>query len=166
MNLWRKSVVLCGTILAFMAAVCSSVSLANPDTWPQTVRIGLIPTEGGADIVKRFEPLIQHLEKTLGVKVEAQSASDYAGVITAMAHKHIDFAYLGPKSYVEASEKAGAVALAMEKDKSGEPTTASLSPRKAPALKNWRTPRGRSSPSPIPIPPRGTWCRTCFSTGT
>ncbi|MEJ5363821.1 MAG: phosphonate ABC transporter substrate-binding protein [Desulfosoma sp.] len=121
MNLWQKSLVFYGVILGFLASFGSSVSMANPDSWPQTVRIGLIPTEGGADIVKRFEPLIKHLEKTLGVKVEAQSASDYAGVITAMAHKHIDFAYLGPKSYVEASEKAGAVALAMEKDTSGEP---------------------------------------------
>ncbi len=121
MNLWQKSLVFYGVILGFLASLGSSVSMANPDSWPQTVRIGLIPTEGGADIVKRFEPLIKHLEKTLGVKVEAQSASDYAGVITAMAHKHIDFAYLGPKSYVEASEKAGAVALAMEKDTSGEP---------------------------------------------
>lgn len=121
MTAWRKSLVLGGIVLGFVLMLGASVSMANPDVWPKTVRIGLIPTEGGADIVKRFEPLIQHLEKTLGIKVEAQSASDYAGVITAMAHKHIDFAYLGPKSYVEASEKAGAIALAMEKDTSGEP---------------------------------------------
>lgn len=94
---------------------------ADPGPWPKTIRIGLIPTEGGADITQRFQPLIAHLQKTLGVQVEAQSASDYAGVIAAMAHQHIDFAYLGPKSYVEASEKAGAVALAMEKDVTGQP---------------------------------------------
>lgn len=104
--------------LLFMA--WSGVSWANPDKWPEKVRIGLIPTEGGADIVKRFQPLIAHLEKVLGIPVEAVSASDYAGVITAMAHKHIEFAYLGPKSYTEAAEKAEAQALALEKNKKGE----------------------------------------------
>ena len=89
--------------------------------WPCKVRLGLIPTEGGADIVKRFQPLVEHLEKVLGVDVEAMSASDYAGIITAMAHKHIEFAYFGPKSYVEAAEKAGAEALALEKNKKGQP---------------------------------------------
>ena len=89
--------------------------------WPAKVRIGLIPTEGGADIVKRFQPLIEHLQKTLGIEVEAVSASDYAGVITAMAHNHIDFAYFGPKSYVEASEKANAQAMVLECNEKGEP---------------------------------------------
>lgn len=84
--------------------------------WPKEVTMGLIPTEGGADIVDRFKPFTAHLEKELGVKVKAISASDYAGVITAMTNKHIDFAYFGPKSYVEAAEKAGAEALAMELD--------------------------------------------------
>lgn len=87
--------------------------------WPQKVKVGLIPTEGSADIIQRFKPLIDHLESTLGVKVEPFSASDYAGIITAMAHKHIDFAYFGPKSYVEASARANAQALAIEIDKSG-----------------------------------------------
>nr|WP_319394763.1 ATP-binding cassette domain-containing protein [uncultured Desulfobacter sp.] len=48
-------------------------------------RLGLIPTEGGADIQVWFAPLMAHLEKNLGIKVEAFSASDYAGIITAMA---------------------------------------------------------------------------------
>lgn len=121
MRVWKKNLFLSVVVLGLSVFLGAGVSCANPDGWPKTVRIGLIPTEGGADIVKRFEPLIAHLEKTLGIKVEAQSASDYAGVITAMAHKHIDFAYFGPKSYVEASEKAGAVAVAMERDTSGEP---------------------------------------------
>jgi phosphonate transport system substrate-binding protein len=37
-----------------------------------------------------------------------------------MAHKHIDFAYFGPKSYVEASARANAQALALELNKTGD----------------------------------------------
>lgn len=107
-------------ILILVMAIPSLV-LAAPDNWPDKIRVGLIPTEGGADIVKRFQPLMDHLHKTLGIEVEAVSASDYAGVITAMAHNHIDFAYFGPKSYTEAAEKANAQALVMECNEKGEP---------------------------------------------
>lgn len=99
--------------------VLASTSFAA-EKWPDTIKLGLIPTEGGADIQVRFKPLIDHLQKELGIKVEAFSASDYAGIITAMAHKHIDFAYFGPKSYVEASARAGAQALALELNMEGE----------------------------------------------
>jgi len=96
-----------------------TVSAFGGQKWPKKIRLGLIPTEGGADIKIRFQPLIDHLEKELGIKVEPFSASDYAGIITAMAHKHIDFAYFGPKSYVEASSRANAQALALELNTEG-----------------------------------------------
>jgi phosphonate transport system substrate-binding protein len=101
---------------AFLMMASSALGVQN---WPQKISVGLIPTEGSADIIQRFKPLMNHLESTLGIKVEPFSASDYAGIITAMAHKHIDFAYFGPKSYVEASARANAQALAIEVDKSG-----------------------------------------------
>ncbi len=113
-------------LLATVAALAMTLGLpamapaapaaCNPE-WPQAVKIGLIPTEGGADIMKRFQPLMEHLQRVLGIKVEAFSASDYAGIITAMAHKHIDFAYFGPKSYTDAADQAGAQAVALEMNK-------------------------------------------------
>jgi len=92
---------------------------ANPAQWPQKVRFGLMPNEGGGDVVDRFKPLINHLQSVLGVEVEAISASDYAGIITSMAHNHLEFAYLGPKSYVEAVNIANAQAVALETVKIG-----------------------------------------------
>jgi len=109
------------SVLVALSLVTPSVGLADPGQWPEKVRLGLIPTEGGAAIVERFEPLVEHLRNVLGIQVEAVSASDYAGVVTAMAHKHIDFAYFGPKSYIEAAEKAGAEAVALEMSKEGGP---------------------------------------------
>lgn len=110
-------------LIAAVLVVSSVMLFASPalaiQKWPEKIRVGLIPTEGGADIIKRFEPLMVHLKKTLQIEVEPFSASDYAGIITAMAHKHIDFAYFGPKSYVEASARANAQALAIELDKTG-----------------------------------------------
>jgi phosphonate transport system substrate-binding protein len=111
------------TMFLMVMFICTLLSVASvsfgAQNWPQKIKVGLIPTEGSADIIQRFKPLMDHLEKTLDIKVEPFSASDYAGIITAMAHKHIDFAYFGPKSYVEASARANAQALALELDKSG-----------------------------------------------
>lgn len=109
------------TMVATMAASFSLTGFATPKDWPREIKVGLIPTEGGADIVARFKPLLSHLERTLGIRVKGVSASDYAGIITAMAHKHLDFAYFGPKSYTEAATKAGAEAVALELNKKGEP---------------------------------------------
>ena len=108
-------------VMLTAAMVIPSITWASPDQWPKKIRLGLIPTEGGSETKERFEPLVNHLENKLGIEVEAVSASDYAGIITAMAHNHLDFAYFGPKSYTEASEKANAEALVMERNKKGEP---------------------------------------------
>jgi phosphonate transport system substrate-binding protein len=113
------------------AALCLLASLSlplvshagddGPEAWPKVVKLGVIPTEGGADSKLRFQPLRAHLEKRLGIKVEVISAGDYSGVITAMAHNHIQFAFFGPKSYTEAAERANAEVLAMELDEKGNP---------------------------------------------
>lgn len=78
------------------------------------IRFGLIPSEGGTDIVERFRPVIKQLEEKMGRPVEAFSATEYLGIITAMQNKQVDVVYFGPKSYVEASRIAGAVAVAKE----------------------------------------------------
>lgn len=96
-------------------------ALRPAPVWPDKIVFGLVPSEGGADILARYKPLAEHLERTLGITVQTMTATDYAGVITAMGHKHVDIAYFGPKAYVEASDRAGARALAMELSKDGVP---------------------------------------------
>lgn len=111
------------TRLAAVAMVLAATLAATAhaaEGWPETVRIGYIPVEG-TTVVERFGPLTEHLQNTLGIQVEAFSASDYAGIITAMGNNHIEFAYLGPKSYTEAADRAGAQAVALEVDLSGNP---------------------------------------------
>ena len=110
--------VVAALVLAF--ALPTVANAAGSCDWPATVKLGFIPTEGAADSAKRAEPIAKKLEQVLGVKVEIFTASDYAGIITAMANKHIDFAYFGPKSYTEAAEKSGAEAVLMEV-KDGKP---------------------------------------------
>lgn len=88
--------------------------------WPEKLRFGVIPTEGGADTTERYAPLKAILSEHLDMPVEIQSASSYQGVITAMANDQIEFAWLGPKSYIEAAKRADAQALLLELNSNGK----------------------------------------------
>ncbi len=89
------------------AVICLSLLLiyseVSADT-PKEIRLGMIP-ELGKDATEMFKPLARYLEQEIGVPVKILTSKDYDGIITALMHKHIDFAYLGPRSYVEAAEK-------------------------------------------------------------
>jgi phosphonate transport system substrate-binding protein len=93
---------------------------SDGEAWPQQIVLGLIPVEGGADVAARFEPMEAHLERAMGIEVQLRPATSYNGVITAMANGQVDFAYFGPKSYVEAANRAGAEALVMELTEDGQ----------------------------------------------
>jgi len=97
----------------------TALNAATPSDWPKEINFGLIPVSGTSSMEKAFEPLTKHLEKALGIKVNMKMSSDYAGVITGMAHNHIDVAYYGPKSYVEAALRANAEAIVIEVGKDG-----------------------------------------------
>lgn len=99
------------TLAVTMAAQTLS---ANPQEWPKEVNFGVIPVAGATSMKDTFGGLSKYLEKTLGIKVNLQTAGDYAGVITAMQHNHVQIAYFGPKSYVEAHKRSKAEAVAVE----------------------------------------------------
>jgi len=86
---------------------------------PQKLVLGFIPDESESALRKRYESLIAHVEKQLNVTIELHFTKEYGGVIAEMKDKKLDIAYLGPKSYVEASEQAGAVAFARILSKDG-----------------------------------------------
>jgi len=102
-------------VVTLALAVClPAVSLSAPAEWPKKLTVGLIPTESSSHITDRYDNLAKYLEKRLGIPVELKTSTDYAGVIAAMQFKHVDVAYYGPKSYVEAAQRANAECFAME----------------------------------------------------
>lgn len=106
---------LINALISLVVILCLPAgSLAASADWPKHLNLGLIPTESSDNISERFDNLRQYLETKLGLDIKIQVATDYAGVITAMQFKHVDVAYFGPKSYVEAADRAGAEALVME----------------------------------------------------
>ncbi|MFA9240465.1 MAG: phosphonate ABC transporter substrate-binding protein [Candidatus Paceibacteria bacterium] len=102
--------------LATLALGLSVTTTMAEEKWPEKINFGVIPVAGSTSMKENFGNLTEYLSKKLGIKVELQLAGDYTGVITGMQHKHIDVAYFGPKSYVEAHTRANAEALVMEVD--------------------------------------------------
>jgi len=105
--------------IAFFLVTAPFCVWGEEDKFPSEIRIGMAPTMG-RDVVKHFQPLMDHLKKSLGTEVKAYSADDYAGIIKALAYKQVDFARLGPKSYIEAKEMSDVDILVCEVNEDGE----------------------------------------------
>lgn len=95
------------------SALALALSLTAVSAQARDIVMGLIPAENNEEMVQKFEPMRQHLEKKLGVKVKVFTATDYAGVIEAMKKKRVDIAWFGPLSYYLAEQEAGAEAFAV-----------------------------------------------------
>lgn len=106
-------------IILMMVLTISVSSAFAQQKWPKKVVFGVIPTAAQSSMKDVFGNLMDYLSKELGVPVELQTANDYAAVITGMQYKHIDCAYFGPKSYVEAAKRANAEALVLEVGQDG-----------------------------------------------
>ena len=104
------------TILGLGLGLSISALSANQNDWPKELNFGVIPVAGAQKLKDTFGKVADYLSKELGVKVNLITPTDYAGVIIGMAHNHIDIAYYGPKSYVEAAKRANAEAVAVEID--------------------------------------------------
>jgi len=77
----------------------------------EVLKMGLIPADDAAEMLRAYEPVKEYLSKELGIPVELQVTSDYTAAIEAMKYKHIDMAWFGPFSYVIASNVADAEAI-------------------------------------------------------
>jgi phosphonate transport system substrate-binding protein len=83
-------------------ALATPAPAADP-SWPKELTFALLSTENAAEITRRWNPILAQLEKDLGVKVKAATATDYRGTIEALKFKKAEIGHLGPKAYVEAS---------------------------------------------------------------
>lgn len=85
------------------------------------ITIGLVPMLGKEQTAQKFEPLVRHLEKALGMKVKVEVTESAAKLVGLMLLKRVDFAYMGPLNYVDAHRLAGAEVLAVELSPEGKP---------------------------------------------
>lgn len=132
--------------VVIMATIFAGTASAgqNPADWPKKLVFGIIPTDSSSNVTERSKNLVQYLEKQLNVPIDMKVATDYAGVITGMQFKHIDFAYFGPKSYVEAAKRANAEALVIEVGEEGAGYYGLIITKKGSGLRSIAALKGRT----------------------
>lgn len=77
------------------------------------IRVTGIPDENPTELARKYQPMIDYLEKKLGKKVTYVPVTDYGAAVSALAAGKIDFAWLGGFTFVQARHLAGAQPLAM-----------------------------------------------------
>lgn len=88
-------------LMTVLLASTAVPALAWQDDY-QTIRFGILSGENEKDRIARYTPFETYLENELGVEVEIFTASNYDGVIQALAADQIEFAFLGSSSYAAA----------------------------------------------------------------
>ena len=73
----------------------------------QVFRVTAIPDESPTELARKAEPLMQYLEKQLGMKVEFTPVTDYAASVEALVNRKIDLAWFGGFTFVQANARSG-----------------------------------------------------------
>jgi phosphonate transport system substrate-binding protein len=71
------------------------------------INFGIISTESSSNLKENWQPLLDDMQKSTGLKVNAYFSSDYAGIIEAMRFNKVQVAWHGNKSGMEAVDRAG-----------------------------------------------------------
>ncbi len=105
-----------------LGAACSPTSgapqaQAQGGERPATLRVGLIPNQAPDRVKAQYEPFREYLTKTLNQPVETFVATDYAGVVEAMASDKLDLAYFGGLTYLQAELRADVTPIVTEIDR-------------------------------------------------
>jgi phosphonate transport system substrate-binding protein len=102
-----------------MLTSCQVLSGAQPQgsERPLTLRIGLIPNIAPDRQRALYEPFREYLSTALKQPVETFVATDYTGVVEAMAADKIDLAYFGGLTYLQAELRADVYPIVTEIDR-------------------------------------------------
>ncbi len=106
--------------LAFTSMFSISVMSAQADE-PSALNFGIISTESQQNLKPQWDPFLKDMEKSLGVKVNAFFAPDYAGIIQGMRFNKVDLAWYGNLSAMEAVDRAGGQVFAQTVAADGSP---------------------------------------------
>ncbi len=86
---------------------CSVVLFGGLSHAQQVFKVTTIPEEAATEQVRKFAPLANYLEKTLGVKVEFTPVSDYPAAVESLVNKKVDLVWFGGFTHVQASLRSG-----------------------------------------------------------
>lgn len=87
----------------------------------EPLKLGVHPYLPATELVKRFRPLAEYLERKTGRRVEVVISNDYEHHIYLVGHDRFDISYMGPASYVMMVERYGKKPLLARQEVKGKP---------------------------------------------
>src|SRR5262244_1162575 len=107
----------------FLLLVFSLVALTGCEkssSSSKVLRVGFVPAENAQQVIQNAQPIVDILQKRLGMEVQPFVATDYTGVIEALRGNKLDIAFLTPASYVLAKSEAN-VKVVLKSERKGSP---------------------------------------------
>ncbi|MDH3442359.1 MAG: phosphate/phosphite/phosphonate ABC transporter substrate-binding protein [Deltaproteobacteria bacterium] len=102
-------------LVLFMISGCGKSSSSS-----KVLRVGFVPAEDAQQVMQNAQPLVEIMQKRLGMEVQPFVATDYTGVVEALRVGKLDIAFLTPASYVLAKNEAN-VRVALKSERNGSP---------------------------------------------
>lgn len=96
-------------ILLVLAVGGATACKSKPEI--ETLRFAVHPSEDAEQEILGMKPLLDHMEKELGMPVEAVVSHDYNACVEALRAGHAEIAWLGPFSYVLGTKLADIEAI-------------------------------------------------------
>lgn len=78
---------------------------------PSVLRISAVPDENPTELLRKYQPLVEYLERTLDMEVRFFPVLDYAATVEAMAAGKLDMAWYGGFTTVQAMKRAGSIPI-------------------------------------------------------
>ena len=95
------------SILGLAFALLTTLGVATV-AQAEELNFGIISTDSSTSLRERWQPFLDDMQKSTGVKINAYFAPDYAGVIEGMRFNKVQVAWLGNKSAMEAVDRSNA----------------------------------------------------------
>ncbi len=96
---WPKLIWLLLLSLGFLAC--------GPSENPRRIlRVGFVPSENVQQVAQNAQPIVEIMQRKLGMEVQPFVATDYTGVVEALRANKLEVAFLSPASYVLAKGEA------------------------------------------------------------
>src|SRR5512145_2929652 len=86
----------------------------------KVLRVGFVPAEDAQQVMQNAQPIVDILQKQLGMEIQPFVEADYTGVVEALRVNKLDVAFLTPASYVLAKNEAN-VKVVLKSERKGIP---------------------------------------------
>lgn len=93
---------ICLIIISLLLLVIVSPGFADHQN--KGLTFGVHPYLHATTLVERFTPLIEYLSNQTGYHIHIRVATSYQDHIDAIQNDKVDFAYIGPASYIKLTE--------------------------------------------------------------